>query len=126
MAGIEENETRERILDAAFTVLFRDGVKKFTQPEAAKVAGMRQSHLTYYFPRKADLVTAVVARFLRTAAGRFGSAGDQEGPAAVIAAVSRLVTEPIHMRVFLALIVEADREPALREVLSRHITEFEE
>jgi len=114
---------RDRILDTAFDLLHREGVKGLTQSKVARAAGVRQSHLTYYFPRKADLVAAVVARFASLAAERIGALDGREDPAGVIEALSRLVTDPAHMRLFLGLVVEAELEPSLREVLAKHVGE---
>lgn len=50
---------RDRILQAGATLLDTQGVKAMTQPQIAKFAGVSQSHLTYYFPTRADLLTAI-------------------------------------------------------------------
>ena len=55
-----EISTRQRILDAAIRIARKSGIKALTQPRVAAAAGVRQSHLTYYFPRKADLLAAVL------------------------------------------------------------------
>jgi DNA-binding transcriptional regulator YbjK len=54
----------ERILDAAIRLLERDGVRAFRQTKVAKEAGIDQGHLTYYFPRRSDLLGGVLARFV--------------------------------------------------------------
>ena len=51
---------RCRLIDAALEVLLRDGILGFSQSKVAKQAGLRQSHLTYYFPTRNDLLTVVV------------------------------------------------------------------
>jgi AcrR family transcriptional regulator len=120
----EGKPTKDRILDAAFRILHKEGVKKLTQPEVAKVAGVRQSHLTYYFPRRADLVAAVVERFVTAARERFAALEQSNDTAALIETLARLMTDPVHMRLFLGFIVEADQDPALRAVLDGHVREF--
>lgn len=115
---------RERIVDAAGEILHREGARKLTQPQVARAAGIRQSHLTYYFPRRADLLMALTTRFLETASEGLGSLSAARGatkPRAVLATVHRLVTNPRQMRSFLGLIVEADQDPELRAVLVKHI-----
>jgi AcrR family transcriptional regulator len=47
---------REQILHAAVEVLNADGFGGLTQTRVAERAGMRQSHLTYYFPARNDLL----------------------------------------------------------------------
>lgn len=48
--------TRERILFAAVQVLFDEGFSSLTQQRVCEKAGIRQSHLTYYFPTRNDLL----------------------------------------------------------------------
>lgn len=48
--------TRERILHAAFVLLNEDGFSALTQQHVCERAGIRQSHLTYYFPTRNDLL----------------------------------------------------------------------
>jgi AcrR family transcriptional regulator len=48
--------TRERILHAAVTLLHDSGFAALTQQRVCERAGVRQSHLTYYFPTRNDLL----------------------------------------------------------------------
>ncbi len=48
--------TRVRILHAAMEILNDDGFGALTQTKVAKKAGVRQSHITYYFPARNDLL----------------------------------------------------------------------
>ena len=52
-------DVKTRILQAALGVLAEHGAAELTQPKVARAAGVRQSHLTYYFPTRADLLLAV-------------------------------------------------------------------
>ena len=47
---------RERILRAAVLLLNEDGFSALTQTRVAERAGVRQSHVTYYFPARNDLL----------------------------------------------------------------------
>ena len=47
---------RDRILHAAFLLLNEEGFSALTQTRVAEKAGVRQSHLTYYFPTRTDLL----------------------------------------------------------------------
>lgn len=49
---------REKILAAASELLLRDGFHALTQHAVAARAGVRQSHLTYYFPTRNELLRA--------------------------------------------------------------------
>lgn len=62
MAG--HSDTRERIIDAAEDVVIRDGVSKLTIEAAAHEAGVSKGGVLYHFPSRADLVTAMVRRFV--------------------------------------------------------------
>lgn len=53
---------RERLLLTAIDLIREHGLAGLTQPRVAKVAGISQSHLTYYFPTRRDLLTAVLDR----------------------------------------------------------------
>ncbi len=52
-------DRREALLEAAISVVREGGYPALTQTRVAAVAGMTQSHLTYYFPTRTDLVQAV-------------------------------------------------------------------
>lgn len=53
--------TRERILLAATAVLNEEGYGALTQSRVAERAGVRQSHITYYFPARVDLLLETAA-----------------------------------------------------------------
>lgn len=111
---------RDRILEAALAILGTEGLHGFTQARVAEHAGVRQSHLTYYFPARDDLLRAVTAAFVDAmAAGLAGAAGDAAAvpSARRLAAVARAIADRGHMRMFLGLVIEADTDPALRELV---------
>src|SRR3712207_5502484 len=66
-------DTRTRILDAALGLLAEGG--ELTQPRVARAAGVRQSHLTYYFPTVTDLLQAVARHSFEKLARELGAAG---------------------------------------------------
>jgi AcrR family transcriptional regulator len=109
---------RERILAAAVATLREHGLQKLTQVRVAKRARVRQSHLTYYFPSREDLLEAVATRVVdqiaRHGTESTGTPGDQ---GAMLTRLATAVTDPEHMRMFVGLIVEADEDPAVREML---------
>ncbi|MGO9931751.1 MAG: TetR/AcrR family transcriptional regulator [Steroidobacteraceae bacterium] len=51
---------RTRLLRAADEILASDGIQALTQTRVAETAGVRQSHLTYYFATRSALVKAIV------------------------------------------------------------------
>lgn len=115
------NAVRERILDAAVALLRDVGVKKLAQPQVARAAKVPQGHLTYYFPRKADMLAAVASKFLELLAADFEQteAGPEGRRGVFFAMASKLVKNRTRTRMLLGLVVEADGDEDLRASLSR-------
>ena len=72
------SENRERILQAAFTVLSREGYENTSIKEIAEEAGVAQGLVHYYFKSKQQLVLAVLMAVcqemeLKDAAGEAGA-----------------------------------------------------
>lgn len=55
-------DIRETLIEASLKLLREQGFAALSQPRIAAEAGVRQSHLTYYFPARADLLLAVANR----------------------------------------------------------------
>jgi AcrR family transcriptional regulator len=106
---------RAAIVEAALEVIGETGPGGFTQPRVAAQAGLRQSHLTYYYPTRDDLLVAVAEEAVRRRVALVREARDAGGPDEQIAALARVLTAPEHTRVLLALTQAADRNPAIRE-----------
>ena len=66
---VRRTDIRAQILDTAFALLADHGVAYLTQPRVSKAAGVRQSHLTYYFPTRGDLLAAVARHSIEILAG---------------------------------------------------------
>lgn len=128
----ERSTVREQILESALRLLREFGVKKLAQPQVARAAGVPQGHLTYYFPRKFDLLVAVVERFMQKLDDDLRGAVDREKFSAergdvplrrrVADLASVLIKDKQRTRMLLGIIVEADTDPALREGLLRGVT----
>lgn len=56
--------TREKIIDAAMTVVREQGVARLTLDEAARIAGVSKGGVLYHFRSKDDLIGAMVARLI--------------------------------------------------------------
>jgi AcrR family transcriptional regulator len=110
---------RERILEAALRIVEEQGVKALTQPRVATAAGVRQSHLTYYFPRKADLFVALLqASHVR--AKKTKRKGGAETFNDVMRDLGALMFDRQRMRFFLGIVLEASEEDDLRPILDEH------
>jgi AcrR family transcriptional regulator len=120
------SDVRNRILDAAVRLLVEQGGNALTQPKIAAAAGVRQSHLTYYFPKRNDLLLAVTLHWaethLKAATRQVGA-----GPGTMREAthyLSDTVVEAARVRIILSLIVTAAEDPRIREPL-RELIESE-
>jgi AcrR family transcriptional regulator len=110
-------DVRTRILQAAVGLLAEHGVSELTQPKVARAAGVRQSHLTYYFPTRADLLLGVAAHSIEALTSGMASAArdgtlTQETLAPALAAA---VSDKRRARVMLGLVVTADEDRQLKE-----------
>ncbi|WP_051357255.1 TetR/AcrR family transcriptional regulator [Azorhizobium doebereinerae] len=113
-------EVRERVLAAAVGLLRAQGPAGLTQPRVAKAAGVSQSHLTYYFPTRADLVRAVLEAAVD---GQIANLGDAMAapatPAERIARLAEALTQAENTRVLVSLVLAADGDPAFRDLYGR-------
>src|SRR5918996_5835674 len=74
-----DQETRERILDAAHTVFIRKGTASSRTQEIAAEAGVNKALVHYYFGTKAALADAIFERALGTILPRiFGILADPD------------------------------------------------
>ena len=109
-------DARTRLLSAALQVLHENGILALTQTQVAAAAGLRQSHLTYYFPTRSDLLKAIVEHASSTVLGLVG--GRPEFPAKNLADLrTRLVKQgsDIRMpRLMIAMAVASDEDPSLK------------
>lgn len=120
---------RERILDAGLGILRESGLQRLTQVQVAERAGVRQSHLTYYFPTREDLLAAITARTVgEIADGVTQTVGATPRPdrRAPLARLAAHVASLEHMRMFVGLIVEADGDEAVRTLLVDGTRQLEE
>ena len=111
----EKPDRRRTIVAAALDVIGESGLGGFTQPRVAARAGMRQSHLTYYFPTRDDLLLAVADEAVRLRVEVLREARDgADGVGDQVAALARVLSTPEHTRVLMALTQAADQNEAVR------------
>ncbi len=122
--GRPKSDVKERIISAAHELLRTKGVRAMVQTEVAKAAGVPQGHLTYYFPKKGDLLVAVAQRLRDDTvrevsqlwqSERLAAAGREERLLAVVELLSENRTRT---RALLGLAIEADGHPRLADELS--------
>jgi AcrR family transcriptional regulator len=122
-------DRRKKILDAGLAILREQGLAGLTQPRVAAKTGLRQSHLTYYYPTRADLLTAVTRAAVEVQLA--GAQSLTKGIASAEQAAARMATVAVrheNTRVLAALNQAADQEPAVRaqfnELLDGFIAEL--
>ena len=110
-------DVRSKILDAALQLVFESGIAALTQPRIAQAAGLRQSHLPYYFPTRAALLEGVAQHMmdgLMKGMQAVAQANAGRGADALARAMGEAVADPRRARVMLALVVASDEEPAIK------------
>jgi AcrR family transcriptional regulator len=108
-------DKRETIVAAALELIGEAGIGAFTQPRVAARAGLRQSHLTYYFPTRDDLLVAVSQEAVRRRIAVLRDAQDAAGGVREqVTALARVLTTPAETRVLMALTQSADHNEAVR------------
>jgi DNA-binding transcriptional regulator YbjK len=109
-------DVREKVIAAGLWVLREEAFTAFTQPRVCRQAGVRQSHLTYYFPTWTDLLVAVAERAVQDRLAAISASLDEsiDDPRVAAAKVARAIASTKDNRAFLALAEAADQEPRVR------------
>jgi len=115
-------DVRSRILEAALGLLAESGAHELTQPRVARAAGVRQSHLTYYFPTRAALMQAVARHSIERLAGDLARR-QERSPSQVAGAIAAASSDRRVARLMLGLVSAADRDPAIRRQFRRFVSE---
>jgi AcrR family transcriptional regulator len=114
-------DRKSEILSAGLAVLREDGFAGFTQPRIAARTGLRQSHLTYYFPTRVDLLAAVARLAIDNQLAAVDRMLAASSPSEVVETMSRVMVVHENTRVLMGMAQAADQTPALRE-LFRELT----
>ncbi len=115
---------RTNILNAALGLLAAGGTQELTQPRICKAAGVRQSHLTYYFPTINDLLQAVAKHTLEAMAADLGKQNPTQRPAFLLDGIAAASGDKRRVRLILGLVTAADRDPALKPRMRKFIKEI--
>jgi AcrR family transcriptional regulator len=113
-------EVRERLLDAALRLLAEHGAHELTQPRVARAAGVRQSHLTYYFPTRGELLQEVARYSIDKLAGQLAHARPGTLPQGIAAGGA----DKRRSRVMLGLVAAADRDPQIKRRMRKFVGEL--
>lgn len=117
-ADADERPVRERLVAAAVEMVQAQGLKGLSQARVAALAGVRQSHLTYYFPTRRDLLKAIVEAIhgdMLDSMGTPSPAGNQQACLRQIREFyAGRIRQPLMARLMLTLINAIDEDPSLR------------
>lgn len=108
-------DRRQQIVNAGLAILREEGLPGLTQPRICARTGLRQSHLTYYYPTRLDLLTAVTRAAIerRRVAAQAAAAGINSIDEAV-SQIAVFTAKHENTRVLLALMQAVDQHPTLR------------
>jgi AcrR family transcriptional regulator len=114
-------DVRARIIEAALGLLAEGG--EITQPRVARAAGVRQSHLTYYFPTVTDLLQALARHSFDRLGAELGLASGRR-PASLAQGMARAAADKRRVRMMLGLVSAADRDGALKPRMRAFVKEL--
>lgn len=106
---------RSEILAVARRIVREEGAAALTQPRLARYLGLRQSHITYYFPRKADLYAAL----LTESHEQMGALSEQ-AVGDCCEALVRITFDAESMRFYLSMLLASANSPDLRAAIRAH------
>ena len=113
-------DVRDRILEAALGLLADSGAHELTQPKVAKAAGVRQSHLTYYFPTRGELLQELARYSIEKLAGQLAHGQ----PGAMPEQIAAGAADKRRSRVMLGLVTAADRDPEIKKRMRKFVAEL--
>lgn len=119
----DTRNVKQKILDAGVALLYEQGIASLTQPRIARLAGVRQSHLTYYFPTRNVMVLAIAEHSVERLLAEFNV------PDATRSHADRMADQMLNspqLRVMQGLLVAADVDPDLRASLSEFMARMRE
>jgi AcrR family transcriptional regulator len=112
-------DMRLRILDSALGLLAGQGFMEVTQPKIAKAAGVRQSHLTYYFPTRSELLKALAVHSIESMLGSLaaGASAGKLTPALFAQFSGEALADKRRARVMLGLIVSSEEDRQIKQFM---------
>jgi AcrR family transcriptional regulator len=112
-------DVRSRLLQAADDILVCEGIQALTQTRVAEAAGVRQSHLTYYFETRSALIRSIIEYTASGLVAQFTD--DARGGRVSIPELRRRLMESLSdrriARRMMGILVSTDEDPSLLAVL---------
>jgi AcrR family transcriptional regulator len=117
--GNDVTDRRDKLIEAGLEMLREEGLAGFSQARIATRVGLRQGHLTYYFPTRTILLAAVARRAIdNQLASLARMAANTESKEAAAKAIAAATLNHRNTRVLVALNQAADQEPELRTLFN--------
>jgi len=115
----DATDVRQRILDAALGLMAEHGFMEVTQPKIARAAGVRQSHLTYYFPTRGELLKAIAMHSIEALLGPLaaGASAGKLTPELFAQVAGDALADKRRARVMLGLIVSSEEDREIKQFL---------
>jgi AcrR family transcriptional regulator len=115
----DATDVRRRILDAALGLMADHGFMEVTQPKIARAAGVRQSHLTYYFRTRGELLKALAMHSIETLLGSLaaGASAGKLTPELFAQVTGEALADKRRARVMLGLIVSSEEDREIKQFL---------
>ncbi|MCC7462853.1 MAG: TetR/AcrR family transcriptional regulator [Gammaproteobacteria bacterium] len=109
---------RASILEAGVALLRERGIAALTQPQVARAARVTQGHLTYYFPKRADLLLGIAGHSIDLVMADLALRLARGAPPAALAeALGAAMIAGAPPRLIIGLVVAADSDPEIRKRL---------
>jgi AcrR family transcriptional regulator len=121
--GDAKADVRKCLLQAALELLQRQGFSALTQARVAELAGVRQSHLTYYFPTRNDLLKAVIEETTSTLLGVMSNQG-RPTLTKIKSAMVEMARQQFVPRLILSIIMAVEEDSSLMMWMQSFKQEF--
>lgn len=121
--GRKPTGIREKILSTAEKLLLEGGIKKLAQPQLAKITGIPQGHITYYFPTRSDLILAIANKSFENMANilqTHATIKDKVKKTVLDLGIAN-ITNRERTRMWIGLLVESDENSTLRAELEQKL-----
>jgi AcrR family transcriptional regulator len=116
---------RKGILETGVAILREQGLAGLTQPRVAAMTGLRQSHLTYYYPKRVDLLNAVARVAIEAQLAGFRALMKSiSSPKQAAAKMAAIAARHENTRVLVALNQAADQEPTVHVLFNELLDGF--
>lgn len=114
-------DIRETLIEGALKLLREQGFAALSQPRIAAEAGVRQGHLTYYFPSRADLLLAVANRSCEVLLGPLHEKAKRGEltPDHIAERLGMAVTDRGMARIFHTLVSVSEEDASLKPQMAR-------